>query len=167
MNQGWEKSNFLDIEQLWKQKQQKAINQLPKPRFTQRDIIDKRIYIPSPGATKSKKIKLERTCSSPNLTSSGKKTLHFHPYQPKDTSIHKYPSVRSSLDDLSEAIAMTEHQQQAMISSQPLPDISQIEPNLTEDQSTSPPSSPITSAAKAIMMFVNSQPSFIHEPYSQ
>ncbi|KAI7899491.1 uncharacterized protein BX663DRAFT_412600, partial [Cokeromyces recurvatus] len=42
MNQGWEKSTLMDVEQLWKQKQQKMINDLPKPRFTQRDIIDKR-----------------------------------------------------------------------------------------------------------------------------
>lgn len=68
MKQGWETSTLLDVEQLWKQKQQKSIQELPKPRFTQRDIIDKRVYIPSPGAryARAKKAKLVRTFSTPS-----------------------------------------------------------------------------------------------------
>jgi hypothetical protein len=71
MKQGWETSTLLDVEQLWKQKQQKIVDELPKPRFTQRDIIDKRVYIPSPGArhARAKKAKLVRTYSNPPSSS--------------------------------------------------------------------------------------------------
>lgn len=192
MNQGWETSTLLDVEQLWKQKQQKLIKEIPKPRFTQRDIIDKRVYIPSPGArhAKAKKSKLVRTYSNPPTNESSrsrpKSTLHFHHYnhaqkqqELTDSSssdcenmngyrINAPPppptTVRNSLDYLSYAIAMTEND--PVISSQPLPDISRIEPNLideldvnstatTNNAKNSPLSSPVTSAAKAIMMFVN------------
>lgn len=249
MNQGWEKSTLLDVEHLWKQKQQQCIKELPKPRFTQRDVIDKRIYIPSPGArqAKAKKAKLVRTYSNPskwpsepkenhpNYTKKNTNPLCFHHYN-QQAPIHRLsisdddltdnehrqhgsPStvtmsscieeddddddndndeydevtangrplhVRNSLDFLSYAIAMTEKAESANISSQPLPDISEMEPNLMDvkyeegdhsdvehldiaDKSQdSPPSSPVTSAAKAIMMFVNSQtPSTANNKYSQ
>jgi hypothetical protein len=89
-------------------------------------------------------------------------------------SANSIPPVRNSLDFLSYAIAMTEKAENANVSSQPLPDISEMEPNLMdtkyEEQGVeylniadktqdSPPSSPVTSAAKAIMMFVNNQSS--------
>ncbi|KAG2231268.1 hypothetical protein BDF21DRAFT_426590 [Thamnidium elegans] len=185
LNEGWETSTLLDVEQLWKQKQRKSIREIPKPRFTQRDIIDKRVFIPSPGAkhAKVKKAKLVRTYSNP-ITNS-KPALYFHHYKhaPKqqestDSSSSdcenstRYiappslpsPPLRNSLDYLSYAIAMTEND--PGISSQPLPDISDIEPNLideldvgsttsTKSKKNSPLSSPITSAAKAIMMFIN------------
>jgi hypothetical protein len=232
MNQGWEKSTLLDVEHLWKQKQQKCIKELPKPRFTQRDVIDKRIYIPSPGArqAKAKKARLVRTYSNPSKwPSESKETmtmnsnikkhknpLYFYHYNQATASQHSkdnseddmtdnehhqhrspstvtlssciededededegdydkvteslgHPHVRNSLDFLSYAIAMTEKAEGTNISSQPLPDISEMEPNLMEDASVehldiadkaqdSPPSSPVTSAAKAIMMFVNNQ----------
>ncbi|KAG2194792.1 hypothetical protein INT47_004123, partial [Mucor saturninus] len=32
----------MDVEQMWKEKQQKMMKSFPTPRFTQRDIIDKR-----------------------------------------------------------------------------------------------------------------------------
>ncbi|KAF1796830.1 hypothetical protein V8B55DRAFT_1548068 [Mucor lusitanicus] len=218
LNQGWEKSTIFDVEQLWRQKQRKNINDLPRPRFTQREIIDKRMYIPSPGArqARAKRDGLVRTLSnpidswpesSPALTSKkNQKQLYFHHYhQPTskettnssssttddnpDVHMHqkrsisavdecplitddgKMPQVRNSLEYLSYAIAMTEKQDSSnsniMYCSQPLPDISEMEPNLmdSEDQdpveelsitsNASPPSSPTTSAAKAIMMFVN------------
>jgi hypothetical protein len=92
------------------------------------------------------------------------------------TDDENMPQVRNSLDYLSYAIAMTEkrdsNNNSFTFSSQPLPDISELEPNLIGDEEkeeeeeeqteelsiaskVSPPSSPITSAAKAIMMFVN------------
>ncbi|GAA5803264.1 hypothetical protein EDC94DRAFT_606806 [Helicostylum pulchrum] len=183
LNEGWETSTLLDVEQLWKQKQKKSIREIPKPRFTQRDIIDKRVFIPSPGAkhAKVKKAKLVRTYSNP-ITNS-KPALYFHHYKhaPKqqqestDSSssdcenptryiAQPSPPLRNSLDYLSYAIAMTEND--PGISSQPLPDISEIEPNLIDEldvgsntsaksKKNSPLSSPITSAAKAIMMFIN------------
>ncbi|KAI8071152.1 uncharacterized protein B0P05DRAFT_639115 [Gilbertella persicaria] len=178
MKQGWETSTLLDVEQLWKQKQQKLISELPKPRFTQRDIIDKKIFMPSPGAKhQAKKARLVRTYSFPTEK---KKPIRQQqqppPPQSPDTSslsslieeeeeVFHCPSpplrLRNSLDYLSYAIAMTE-QQQPSSSSQPLPDVSEVEPHLTEEedytiveQANSPPSSPVTSAAKAIMMFVN------------
>lgn len=225
MREGWESSTLLDVEQLWKQKQQQSIKKIPKPRFTQRDIIDKRSYIPSPGArhAKAKKAKLVKTYSDPLMDSSSRSsTLHFHHYnhgkkrqpkkhnsgilslvdgnssstppspsysscsegeheqrheerkndgssssQQKEYIDLKEPPVRNSLDYLSYAIAMTEREEGS--SSQPLPDICEIEPNLLDkdeeevEKLISPPSSPITSAAKAIMMFVNNgqQPTLI------
>lgn len=228
MREGWETSTLLDVEQLWKQKQQQSIKKLPKPRITQRDIIDKRSYIPSPGArhAKAKKAKLVRTYSNPLMdstsSSSRSSTLHFHHYnhgkkrqqkkhdsrtlslmddnlsssppspsyssssdgerehqhedrknngssssQQKEYVDLKEPPVRNSLDYLSYAIAMTEREEGS--SSQPLPDICEIEPNLLDEDEEqvekliSPPSSPVTSAAKAIMMFVNNgqQPTLI------
>ncbi|CAO3608890.1 unnamed protein product [Mucor fragilis] len=218
LNQGWEKSTIFDVEQLWRQKQRKNINDLPRPRFTQREIIDKRMYIPSPGArqARAKRDGLVRSLSNPidswpegssALTSKkNQKQLYFHHYlQPtskettnsscstaednQDDHINqkrsfsvvdecplitddgKMPKVRNSLDYLSYAIAMTENQDSSnshiMYCSQPLPDVSEMEPNLmdSDDQepveelsitsNASPPSSPTTSAAKAIMMFVN------------
>ncbi|KAI8368060.1 hypothetical protein BD560DRAFT_399205 [Blakeslea trispora] len=206
MNQGWESSTLLDVEQLWRQKQQKFISDLPKPRFTQQDIIDKKVVVPSSGTKhQTKKAKLMRTYSFP---AEKRKIMRHHyplshsqpihplpmPHAPApptlsstlppatvppvspDTSSSlsstmeedhfRCPSppirLRNSLDYLSYAIAMTEQQQP---SSQPLPDVSEVEPHLTEEdedytileQETeiSPPSSPVTSAAKAIMMFVN------------
>lgn len=158
MNQGWENSTIFDVEQLWRQKQQKMINNLPRPRFTQQDIIDKRVYV--------KKQKLFRTHSSP---------FQLQPFSEDDEPICKKkkpyarkqkpsppPKLRNSLDYLSYAIAMTEEAEN--ISSQPLPDISEIEPNINQDLEdlsitsiprSSSPSSPMTSAAKTIMMFVN------------
>ncbi|OBZ84890.1 hypothetical protein A0J61_07064 [Choanephora cucurbitarum] len=203
MNQGWESSTLLDVEQLWRQKQQKFISDLPKPRFTQRDIIDKKVVMPSSGTKhQSKKAKLMRTYSFP---AEKRKTIRQHypshsqpiylmsnslqppthtplpptsmpPVSPDTSSSlssameeedhFQCPSppmrLRNSLDYLSYAIAMTEQQQP---SSQPLPDVSEVEPHLTEEEEdytildketdASPPSSPVTSAAKAIMMFVN------------
>ncbi|KAI8638020.1 hypothetical protein BD408DRAFT_447172 [Parasitella parasitica] len=208
LNQGWEKSTIFDVEQLWRQKQKRNIHNLPRPRFTQREIIDKRMYIPSPGArqARAKRDGLVRTLSNPtdwpecsSVPKKSQKQLYFHHYyQPKaidnaefeipssnqryDSSIEegssatddeKIPQVRNSLDYLSYAIAMTEKKgsndnssNSFMFSSLPLPDISELEPNLidndkeqVEDLSItnkiSPPLSPTTSAANAIMMFVN------------
>ncbi|KAI8975021.1 hypothetical protein BDB01DRAFT_705367, partial [Pilobolus umbonatus] len=42
MNQGWEGSTLPDVEQLWRERQERQLKDLPKPRFTQRDIIDRR-----------------------------------------------------------------------------------------------------------------------------
>ncbi|KAK4509553.1 uncharacterized protein ATC70_007906 [Mucor velutinosus] len=218
LNQGWEKSTIFDVEQLWRQKQRKNINDLPRPRFTQREIIDKRMYIPSPGArqARAKRDGLVRTLSNPIdgwpenssalASKKNQKQLYFHHYhQPthKETISSNIsttednsnveinqkrsfsavdecslisddgamPKVRNSLDYLSYAIAMTEKQDSCnshiLYCSQPLPDITEMEPNLmdSEDQdpveelsitnNASPPSSPTTSAAKTIMMFVN------------
>ncbi|KAI7890781.1 uncharacterized protein EV154DRAFT_465036 [Mucor mucedo] len=186
MTQGWETSTLMDVEQMWKEKQQKMMKSFPTPRFTQRDIIDKRVYIPSPGArhAKAKKTKLVRTYSNPiQQQQQSKPALHLHPqkehYHPMDSSssssegeqavrrrsitLHSPPHVRNSLDYLSYAIAMTENEP-VIMSSQPLPDVTEIEPNLidslkvstsTTPPKLSPPPSPVTLAAKAIMMFVN------------
>ncbi|KAL7325390.1 hypothetical protein PS15p_207883 [Mucor circinelloides] len=217
LNQGWEKSTIFDVEQLWRQKQRKNINDLPRPRFTQREIIDKRMYIPSPGArqARAKRDGLVRTLSNPidcwpessssSTSKNNQKQLYFHHYHqpnkattnssssatednedvelsrkrsfsavqdsPLTTDNENMPKVRNSLDYLSYAIAMTEKQgnrySHTMYSSQPLPDISELEPNLMDQSNqtpvvelsitnnVSPPSSPTTSAARAIMMFVN------------
>jgi hypothetical protein len=196
----------LDVEQLWKQKQQKLVSVLPKPRFTQRDIIDKKVFIPSPSAKyqKTKRQKLLRTYSQPSLkipirrlsktnTEAPQKSpksctrRDFIQYQKPKEEYRRTPSpvweamdnlssssseggdmpVRNSLDFLSYAIAITENNHTSDIphpheeetySSKPLPDVSHLSPNLDDAPGEpSPPSSPVTSAAKAIMAFVNSQ----------
>ncbi|KAI9485753.1 MAG: hypothetical protein EXX96DRAFT_546361 [Benjaminiella poitrasii] len=47
LNNGWENNSLGDVECFWKQKQKQSIEDLPTPRFTQQDIIDKRSYIPT------------------------------------------------------------------------------------------------------------------------
>lgn len=43
-----------DVECFWKKKQWQLVNDIPMPRFTQQDIIDKRSYIPASGARQAK-----------------------------------------------------------------------------------------------------------------
>ncbi|CEP11732.1 hypothetical protein [Parasitella parasitica] len=59
LRNGWEKNSLRDVECFWKQRQRQLIKEIPIPRFTQQDIIDKRSYIPAPSAkyTKSKRSK--------------------------------------------------------------------------------------------------------------
>ncbi|KAL7319522.1 hypothetical protein PS15m_002653 [Mucor circinelloides] len=59
LRNGWEKNSLGDVECFWKQRQRQLIKEIPIPRFTQQDIIDKRSYIPASGAryAKSKKPK--------------------------------------------------------------------------------------------------------------
>jgi hypothetical protein len=124
MKQGWETLTLLDVEQMWKQKQQKMMNELPKPRFTQRDIIDKRVYIPSPGArhARAKKAKLIRTYSVPstsavvveddddsfsstnriiNSSSKPNTTLYFHHYHHNNQQHQWYHSSSHHMDSTS------------------------------------------------------------------
>ncbi|KAI8883655.1 hypothetical protein K501DRAFT_219059 [Backusella circina FSU 941] len=100
LNHGWESSTLLDVEQLWKQKQQKLVSVLPKPRFTQRDIIDKKVFIPSPSAKyqKSKRQKLLRTYSQPSLNipkrRSSKTNIESTPKSPQTDSL---PPIQQDL----------------------------------------------------------------------
>ncbi|KAK4516172.1 uncharacterized protein ATC70_011139 [Mucor velutinosus] len=66
LRNGWEKNSLGDVECFWKQRQRQLIKEIPIPRFTQQDIIDKRSYIPASGAryTKSKKLKYESRAQS-------------------------------------------------------------------------------------------------------
>ncbi|GAN05942.1 hypothetical protein MAM1_0106d05418 [Mucor ambiguus] len=61
LRNGWEKNSLGDVECFWKQRQRQLIKEIPIPRFTQQDIIDKRSYIPASGAryAKSKKTKFQ------------------------------------------------------------------------------------------------------------
>ncbi|KAL9540244.1 hypothetical protein MBANPS3_009791 [Mucor bainieri] len=61
LRNGWEKNSLGDVECFWKQRQRQLIKEIPIPRFTQQDIIDKRSYIPASGAkyAKSKKSKYQ------------------------------------------------------------------------------------------------------------
>jgi hypothetical protein len=43
-----------DVECFWKKRQKQLIKEIPIPRFTQQDIIDKRSYIPASGARQAK-----------------------------------------------------------------------------------------------------------------
>ncbi|KAG0168289.1 hypothetical protein DFQ30_004977 [Apophysomyces sp. BC1015] len=229
MKNGWERSTLTDVEYMWRQRQQQIVKEIPTPRFTQQDIIDKRYcylsrakrarltrslsnptrYWPSPtddnSPTKSRR-------KSPPKSSSGPQTYYFHHYHQyardlwdkrpvSSQPVYRSHSItdkenemedeeapngmRNSLDYLSYAIAMTESQDHEA-SSQPLPDVSRIEPNLLDDNDDeeemthtytqtalgspskiplstaapsaepSPPTSPVTAAARAIMMFVHS-----------
>ncbi|KAF7732769.1 hypothetical protein EC973_000041 [Apophysomyces ossiformis] len=236
MKNGWERNTLTDVEYMWRQRQQRLVNEIPTPRFTQQDIIDRRYC----NSTRAKRARLTRSLSNPTRfwpsvtddpvptlkyrqkspsksTNGQQQTYYFHHYhqyardlweKKPDVMIHpvkrsrsitdeeekeqQSPNImRNSLDYLSYAIAMTENQDNEA-SSQPLPDISRIEPNLldndeednelkggeamsytyTQDNTIgspsnlhlsasssaepSPPSSPVTAAAQAIMMFVNS-----------
>ncbi|KAI7903786.1 uncharacterized protein BX663DRAFT_542136 [Cokeromyces recurvatus] len=63
LNYGWENNSLGDVECFWKQKQKQIIKDLPKPRFTQQDIIDKRPYIPTLNA---KHVKSRRSTKTLN-----------------------------------------------------------------------------------------------------
>ncbi|KAI9030007.1 hypothetical protein CLU79DRAFT_677874, partial [Phycomyces nitens] len=42
LKNGWEKNGLQDVEGMWKERQKKIVDQIPTPRMTQRDIIEKR-----------------------------------------------------------------------------------------------------------------------------
>ncbi|KAL0079651.1 hypothetical protein J3Q64DRAFT_1682105 [Phycomyces blakesleeanus] len=67
LKNGWEKNALPDVEGMWKQRQKQIVDQIPTPRMTQRDIIEKRVYIQSPGArsAQTKKARLTRSLSNP------------------------------------------------------------------------------------------------------
>ncbi|CAO3634736.1 unnamed protein product [Mucor hiemalis] len=54
LNNGWENNTLVDVECFWKQKQKQSMRNIPIPRFTQQDIIDKRSYIQASGAKHAK-----------------------------------------------------------------------------------------------------------------
>lgn len=66
LRNGWEKNSLGDVECFWKQRQRQLIKEIPIPRFTQQDIIDKRSYIPASGAryAKSKRSKYQPRAQS-------------------------------------------------------------------------------------------------------
>lgn len=69
MNNGWENNTFRDVECFWKQKQKQSIQNIPIPRFTQQDIIDKRSYFQASGAKYAKARRyrlLNRSLSNPS-----------------------------------------------------------------------------------------------------
>ncbi|KAG2238012.1 hypothetical protein INT48_002575 [Thamnidium elegans] len=69
LNNGWENNTLGDVECFWKQKQRQSIRDIPTPRFTQQDIIDKRSYIQASGAKYAKARRyrlLNRSLSNPS-----------------------------------------------------------------------------------------------------
>jgi hypothetical protein len=115
LRNGWENNTLFDVEYLWKERQRRMVDALPMPRFTQRDILDQWSR-QREMKTKKQRIKLTRSLSA-------------------NTTTAPYPS-RSSLDDLSYAIALTEHRSR-----------SETPPMITA------PSSPVQAAAEAMMLF--------------
>lgn len=73
MNNGWTNNTLADIEVLWKKRQRELYAEIPKPRFTQRDILERRGHNTS---FKSKKARLTRTLSTPS-TSTRKSSDHY------------------------------------------------------------------------------------------
>ncbi|KAI8150036.1 hypothetical protein BJV82DRAFT_585544 [Fennellomyces sp. T-0311] len=190
LHHGWESSTLLDVEMMWKKKQRQMYSEIPTPRVTQQDILDKRSQVPSARATNAKRARLTRTLSAPSpppahhtykkrkysQQSERRQTdrrrglvsqptevrprqiqprlqrdpyRFYHPPTDEDRRKEKQQYLeedeleeedvqpKSSLEHLSYAIAMTEGRQLgnplASSSSQPLPDISSIEPNAFED----------------------------------
>ena len=69
LNNGWENNTLGDVECFWKQKQKQSMRNIPIPRFTQQDIIDKRSYIQASGAKHAKARRyrlLNRSLSNPS-----------------------------------------------------------------------------------------------------
>ncbi|KAF1798973.1 hypothetical protein FB192DRAFT_1332609 [Mucor lusitanicus] len=132
LRNGWEKNSLGDVECFWKQRQRRLIKEIPIPRFTQQDIIDKRSYIPASGAryAKSKKSKYQSrgqpqykkhvwndkrsSVYSPESSPLPATNIRNHSISSFDASfvpndLNGEPSnVENSLDYLSYAIAMTE-----------------------------------------------------------
>ncbi|KAI9310262.1 hypothetical protein BX666DRAFT_2033262 [Dichotomocladium elegans] len=70
LNNGWETNTLIDVELMWKKRQRKLYNEIPTPRFTQQDILDKRGQFSS---AKLKKARLYRTYSAPQTPSQYRK----------------------------------------------------------------------------------------------
>lgn len=68
MSNGWTNSTLHDVEALWKKRQRELYAEIPKPRFTQKDILERRAQ--QNASAKSKKAKLTRTFSTPSSLSS-------------------------------------------------------------------------------------------------
>lgn len=103
LNNGWENSSIFDVEGFWKKKQIKSINKIPTPRFTQQDIIDKRLH-----HVKKRSKSLSSTCVAKKLKQkTDQQTFYFyHHYDKSNDNIIKpetSPAMknhsRSSFDD--------------------------------------------------------------------
>ncbi|KAI9498991.1 hypothetical protein BDB00DRAFT_797671 [Zychaea mexicana] len=66
LHHGWESSTLFDVEMMWKKKQRQMYSEIPRPRVTQQDILDKRAQVPSARTSKAKRARLTRTLSAPS-----------------------------------------------------------------------------------------------------
>ncbi|CAO3698515.1 unnamed protein product [Rhizopus stolonifer] len=162
LHNGWESNTLCDVECLWKQKQKKLIRDIPVPRFTQQNIIDKRTYIQSCHKFKRSKL-LTRSLSSP-VGEEEKKIIRrqSHPISHHPPALIDSPPkepIKNSLDFLSYAIAMTEKEEKEK--QDDWKRTSQLRlslsiPNLlVEDKSPEISPSSVTAAAHAMMLFMN------------
>lgn len=83
LNNGWENNTLVDVECFWKQKQKQSMRNIPIPRFTQQDIIDKRSYIQASGAkhAKTRRYRLLNRSLSASSTQDKKRDFHSNTAQ--------------------------------------------------------------------------------------
>ncbi|KAI9255098.1 hypothetical protein BDA99DRAFT_562373 [Phascolomyces articulosus] len=101
LHHGWENSTLIDVESMWKKKQRQMYSEIPTPRVTQQDILDKRSQVPSARTNKAKRARLTRTMSAPSPPPAHhtykKRKSHHHQQQPLLLSLpHHHPSSSSS-----------------------------------------------------------------------
>ncbi|KAG2220943.1 hypothetical protein INT45_010696 [Circinella minor] len=66
LHHGWQSNTLIDVELMWKRKQRQMYSEIPTPRVTQQDILDKRTQVPSARTSKAKRARLTRTMSAPS-----------------------------------------------------------------------------------------------------
>ncbi|KAI7885884.1 hypothetical protein K492DRAFT_170471 [Lichtheimia hyalospora FSU 10163] len=115
LHNGWENSTLIDVELKWKKRQKKLYNEIPTPRFTQQDILDKRGQFSS---AKIRKAKLTRTYSTPLISTRDpyRKRKHRHPapeiYHNNDNQIHHPVSSSSAVSTATEHNTLITHHHQ-------------------------------------------------------
>lgn len=113
LHNGWENSTLIDVELKWKKRQKKLYNEIPTPRFTQQDILDKRGQFSS---AKIRKAKLTRTYSTPLISTRDpyRKRKHRHPapeiYHDNDNQHHHPVSSSTTISTATESNTSTTHQ---------------------------------------------------------
>ncbi|KAI8084026.1 uncharacterized protein B0P05DRAFT_585799 [Gilbertella persicaria] len=178
LRNGWQTNTFGDVEYFWKQRQRQTIKEIPVPRFTQQDIIERKTcQLAKRGRPSKANSALNR--STPSLSINKKQhaikkqqfasqhesihqpTYHFHHYDQENWNTDKpgrltrnysvssfdesrVPSdpddepsiVNNSLDYLSYAIAMKEHQRERQNSEQMIEEPTLLEDDEDEDEDT-------------------------------
>lgn len=154
LHNGWENSTLIDVELKWKKRQKKLYNEIPTPRFTQQDILDKRGQFSS---AKIKKAKLTRTYSTPLISTRDpyRKRKHRHPapeiYHNNDNQHHYQHHPVSSSTTISTATEPN------TMTTQQFPE------SVTQDNTTTIPNAVVSSTTDDISLdnncTMNEQPS--------
>ena len=122
LHHGWQSNTLIDVELMWKRKQRQMYSEIPTPRVTQQDILDKRTQVPSARTSKAKRARLTRTMSAPSPPPA------HHTYKKRKS--HQQPLLLSQLHY---------QQQQQQLPRESTPKPTEIRPRLIQPR---PPRDP-------------------------